>query len=431
MKKLILPTVMAILLTLSSCEAPKELDTPTSLPADSETVGAELVIDEKVVSLLNEITFTDGHVPTVCRSLFDYVVSDDALYLYRDGDQLYHLNPATGFLTGVCDDPLCEHKSVLCPNNRYMIFSAVGYNKRIYVSGQQIITSGKDMRYEDFIGYYDTESAQYVVLDSWETIMGYGDSASIQIYDNALYYLKKVSDSSNQLWKSDLNRKNTAERVDNLENEFLMGFIIKDGTIYYTDNAQSAIYSVNLDFQNQQVLTSETIPNFAIMDDDLICTNQGKYNLMHVEWDIEEYVPSDTPFEIYTVPMADPVQKTTIASHIQGVGCLKIDHGFITATPDRPTYLGMEIKNGKKKYYVNKNSGCILVGRDLNTPLQLVDLSDGIGIDYSASGIYYIDESVCIVYFQGDYKSEEFEGTYLITDYNTDNRAFHRLNFEA
>lgn len=431
MTKVIIPFIMALIISLSACRAPKELDFASSSPSNNIHNNAETVIDEKVVNILETIDFTNDLASISIRNSFNYVVVDNVLYLYHDGGQLYHLNKATGFLTGMCDDPLCEHMTLICPNNKYQIFHAVGYDKRIYIIGQQVLTEKENLYYEDFIGYYNVEEGQYTVLESWETIMGYGTASPLQIYNDELYYMKKVSDSSNQLWKSDLNKRNSTVRVDNLDDVFLAGFVIKNDIIYFSDASKDAIYTVDMDFQNQQMLTTESIPIFSFINEDIICTNFGKYSIIGVEWDIEEYVPSDTPFEIFTLSMQNLTQKTIIASHIQGATSLRIDHGIITATPDRPTYLGMEIKDDKKIFYVNPNSGCILISKDQYESLQLLDLSDGIGIDYSVSGVYYIDDSVCIVEFQGRNKNKELEGIYLITDYYSENRKFYRLNYES
>lgn len=423
--------VILLVIGLVACEKPDELEDSNQF-FDNHITDTELVIDSEIVELLDKVTFSDGHEPFSSRDNFNYVVVNEVLYLYIDGGELYHLNTATGYLSGLCYDPLCQHKVVTCPNVKYKINSAISYNDRIYVAGQQIvIDNNNNMNEEEFIGYYDVVNAEYIVLDSWEMILGYGVTGPIQIYEDELYYLKKESDTVNSLWKSDLNKKNTSQRVSTDNKEFIKGFIINDNRIYYTYVSNEAIYSVDMSFSNRKVVTTEAIPVYTIMDNTLLCTNYGVYDTKNVEWDIEEYQPSNTPYEIYTLQIGDANAKKTIASHIQGASSVKIDHGIITTTPDNPTYLGMEEKNGKKIYYVNYNSGCILIGKTLSEELQTLDLSAGLGIDYSVAGVFYIDHEKCIVQFQAENKENRNEGIYIITEYsNPENCTFYKINYE-
>lgn len=428
-KHIVVLLVVLLAIGLFACEKPEELEKTDPALVSTDT---ELVIDNELVELLETVTFSDGHIPLSSRSTYNYVVVNEVLYLYIDGGELYHLNTATGFLTGLCEDPLSEHKVVTCPNKKYKINSAISCNDRIYVAGQQIVIDSKNnMKHEEFVGYYDVSSAEYVVLDSWEIVWGYGVAGPIQIYEDELYYLKKESDTVNNLWKTSVNQKNRSKRLSLDNEEFIKGFLIKDDVIYYSYISGEAIYSVDMAFNNRQIVTTESMSIYTIIDDVLLGTNYGVYDPSNVEWDVEEYEPSDTPYEIFRLQMSDTEDKEIIVSHIQGASSVKIDHGIITTTPDNPTYLGMEVKNGEKIYYVNLNSGCVLVGMTSSDKLQTLDLSIGLGIDYSVAGIYYIDDDKCIVQFQAENKETENEGIYIIKDYNDpQNCTFHKISYE-
>ena len=90
----------------------------------------------------------------------------------------------------------------------------------------------------------------------------------------------------------------------------------------------------------------------------------------------------------------------------------------------------MEEKNGKKIYYVNKNSGCILVGDAESGEMRQLDLSEGLGINYTINGIYYIDDEKCILDMGAAYKETDKAGIYIVVDYDTDNPKFYKVDYE-
>ena len=418
--------IVAVLLMLPACERPVELETPET---NDLIESIDVDIDEEIVGLLQELTFTDGNTPKSSRKSFDYVVINGALYLYRHHGKLYHLNSATGYLTGLCDDPLCQHKVVTCID-QYFVYCALPHDNKIYMYGTRMIPNDdKGLMQEEFIGYYSIKDAEYTFLDTWEIILGYSTASSIQIYEDEIYYMKKESDTVNNLWKVNVNRKNSAELVSIGNQEFISGFVVHDDHIYYNYRTGEAVYRTDMKFENQQVVMSDIVSIFTLIDDSLIYSNFGVYDT-RIEWDVEEYVPSETPYNIYKRDIDDINNRETIAMHIMGAVSMGLEHSILTAEPDNPTYLGMEEKNGKKIYYVNKNSGCILVGNAESGEMRQLDLSEGLGINYTINGIYYIDDEKCILDMGAAYKETDEAGIYIVVDYDTDNPKFYKVDYE-
>ena len=339
------------------------------------------------------------------------------------------MNSATGYLTGLCDDPLCQHKVVTCID-QYFVYCALPHDNKIYMYGTRMIPNDdKGLMQEEFIGYYSIKDAEYTFLDTWEIILGYSTASSIQIYEDEIYYMKKESDTVNNLWKVNVNRKNSAELVSIGNQEFISGFVVHDDHIYYNYRTGEAVYRTDMKFENQQVVMSDIVSIFTLIDDSLIYSNFGVYDT-RIEWDVEEYVPSETPYNIYKRDIDDINNRETIAMHIMGAVSMGLEHSILTAEPDNPTYLGMEEKNGKKIYYVNKNSGCILVGNAESGEMRQLDLSEGLGINYTINGIYYIDDEKCILDMGAAYKETDKAGIYIVVDYDTDNPKFYKVDYE-
>ena len=63
--------IVAVLLMLPACERPVELETPET---NDLIESIDVDIDEEIVGLLQELTFTDGNTPKSSRKSFDYVV---------------------------------------------------------------------------------------------------------------------------------------------------------------------------------------------------------------------------------------------------------------------------------------------------------------------------------------------------------------------
>lgn len=282
---------MCVIITIMcGCEKPVEL------PQSNNLVNStEIEIDETIVALLNELTFSETHLNTSYRLNYDYLIVNDSLYLYEDNGEIYHLNAATGYLSGLCDDPLCNHKVVTCIN-KYIVKSATSYNNLIYLEGIRMIENSDGfLTPENFIGYYDVEANEYTILDSWEVIPGYDVSAPIQIYSEALYYLKKESESNNNLWKCNLNNNKIIKLSDNRD-MYIKGFIVDNEKIFYNYKTGEAVYAVDMQFNNKTVIHSETVSVFSIVGDQLIYSNLGNYDLSKIEWDVEKYFPSQKSF---------------------------------------------------------------------------------------------------------------------------------------
>lgn len=426
MKKII--CVMCVIITIMcGCEKPVELSTSNNLINNN----TEIEIDETIVALLNELTFSETHLNMSYRLNYDYLIVNDSLYLYEDNGEIYHLNAATGYLSGLCDDPLCNHKVVTCIN-KYIVKSATSYNNLIYLEGIRMMENSDGfLTPENFIGYYDVEANEYTILDSWEVIPGYDVSAPIQIYSEALYYLKKESESNNNLWKCNLSNNKAIKLSDNRD-MYIKGFIVDNEKIFYNYKTGEAVYAVDMQFDNKTVIHSETVSVFSIVGDQLIYSNLGNYDLSKIEWDVEKYFPSQNPFSIYLGDM-NTNKSTLIMTDIAGAVSMGVNKYFITALPDKPTYLGMEVINNEKKYYINFNSGCFSLYNHQNNDnnVQIIDLSNELGINYSLNGIYYIDEDICIVKMGAVYKENDKEGIYIVTDYASDNCKFYKLNHET
>ncbi len=418
-------SIIFCLVFMSSCEKPEEFWDSSLIDTSEQNIK----INQEIVSVLSTVKFSDGHRHMSSRPGSTYLIVGDSFFIHNEGiGKIFRLNFATGYLSQLCADPLCDHRRPSCINN-IIIDAAIVYNDTIYVSGGR---STDSVVGELFIGYYDDNLNQYKFLETWEEIVGHGVASSIQVYDGYLYYLKKESETINNLWRINLNKNSKAECISVNNKHFINGFIVQNGSIFYNYTTGESIYQVNLDFNNQNTFSLEMAPVFTLIDNYFIYTNYGYYDFYGIKWDEgEEYIPSQYPYEVYRNTINEDVSKEIIASGIMGAVCLYLDHEYITALPDKLTYIDMEIKNGETIYYVNPNSACILIGNIHSGTMSEINLSSALGINYQISNITYIDRDVCIVYFSPVYKDIDKEGYYLIKNYSSETPLFYRLEYES
>ncbi len=420
---IIIPIIFCLIL-MSSCEKPEELQNSSMTEASKQSIK----INQKTVNALSTVKFTDGRRSMSNRPGGIYLIVGDSFYILSEGGEIFRLNFATGCLSHLCADPLCDHKKYSCINN-FVIDTAVVYNDTIYVKGGYMTETGVGGL---FIGYYDDNLNQYKFLETWDEIVGQDVGSSIQVYDDYLYYLKKETETINNLWRINLNKNSKAECVSTNNKKFINGFIVKNGSVFYNYTTGESIYQVDLNFNNQNTFSLEMTPVFTLIDNCFIYSNYGYYNFYGINWDKgEKYTPSQYPYEAYRYKINENNAKETIASGIMGATGLYLDHEYITALPDKLTYIDKEIKNGETIYYINPNSACILVGNIYSGTMTEIDLSSELGINYQIVYIAYIDHDVCIVYFSHAYKENDKEGYYLIKNYSSETPLFYRLEYES
>ena len=429
-KKILHSLVMlCIIMACVSCESPDELYD------DKETVSKDytesLVINDDLVNVLSEIKFINNstHIMAQTPAL---LLANNGIYLFDDTyAEIYHLNKATGYFTGLCADPLCNHKIRSCINS-YVITSATVYQDTIYVLGGYTADNGTGIW---FIGYYDFEKQEYIFWDQWDEIVGYDYASSIQIVDQYLYYMKKESEVCKNVWRISLQGKSKPELVSSGNDQFICGFTISGEYLYYTYLADDSVYYSDLEFENQKLYSDTEIigtKNMAIIDGYMVRINDGFCDTSWVKWDEGEvYQPSDTPFGVYINPIGKPDQLTQLTTHIMNAEYLSIHDNYIMTLPDCPTYITTEIVKGEKKHYVNKNSSHILVGKITDTELVEIDLSKYLGMNYTISQIPYFDENNCIIEYRTAYTETENEGYYLICNYRSESPEYYKLEFTS
>lgn len=249
-----------ILVLFSSCsptEIPPEINLntiPQSSVFNTDTSNDEndtLLPDDNYI--VSEI-LTNSQNNFIGPRLFGDNISLECngnIYLLYQNIKL--LNPETGCIQSLCSDPLCDHQNSSCINT-LSINAMLSYDGKIYCKGKGEISSifgiSGGEEYKTFVAYYDPRTGAFEYLDTWHRELG-SVSYSISVYDNYLYYVKRLSDTNNSLYRIPLSG-GKPERV-NQEEDFIIQFSICNDIIYYRTNAFT-LKSMDMDGGNLKTI---------------------------------------------------------------------------------------------------------------------------------------------------------------------------------
>jgi hypothetical protein len=195
-------------------------------------------------------------------SIYQYNISDggnmifyqDCLYYY-DNLTLMRYNINTQNISFVCEDPLCDHKTIECPfygaERDFHIYKNKIYFLRLIFDGKEAVLN--------YVCYNMNDSKLSIVDTYPETDSGWDISCYELFTDNYRYYYKQVFNESSKKWEMKICRMDLSEKYSTIySDEDNVGvfatrliFNIND-RVYFTDG--KAIWSTALDFTDKKFL---------------------------------------------------------------------------------------------------------------------------------------------------------------------------------
>lgn len=398
---LLLVAVASILFcSCTSSEIPPEIDLNT-IPGSS--VYNKSASDEENYALTPEDNYTVSELLKNSKNnKFGSRLFGDTAALECQGNiyLLYRniklLNPETGCIQSLCSDPLCDHKSSECIN-RLSIDSMLSYDGKIYCKGKTEnssvfgVSGGEE--YRTFVGYYDPGKGAVEYLDTWHRELG-SVSNEILTYNNCLYYIKRLSDTDNSLYRISLSG-GKPEKVNQTE-DFIVQFSIYNNIIYYRTNSQT-LKSMDLDGSSLKTI-EENVCIVNVTDNYNIKISSVSDNGYKVTLNGEEFVDAvDSP--VATVLLDDCLWYTVTE---------KMNFGSYTD------------ENGKTHSVVSYN-GTEIYRYDLNTSEKnAYDCSFGYGV----ADFYGLIDNYMLL---GVADKDGYIELWLV---NTDNTEEHYLIYE-
>ena len=230
--------------------------------------------------------------------------SDDLFYFYSLRQSLLKYNPKTGYVTTVCTDPICDHRTENCLlyglntvfyiHNNNVLFQR-DYTKKIYKNEGDRYPAYTE-RYSGFCAY-DTVKADLEVYENNKTTSNGGASSGrmyvqeLYVGNSRYYYEYQFNEKLNKyvyaICRLNLDTKektvfdSEANGVDNMS-VFLLCCI--NDRIYFSD--LKSIYSTNLDLADKKTVAEGTFPKDM--------TTDGK----RLFWEVENQDKSNTIYSM-------------------------------------------------------------------------------------------------------------------------------------
>jgi len=180
----------------SSADA-SQTEAETADPAEEE---AARIREESAKAIAAILTDNRGvNFPTTFCGTSSAAACDGGIYIDCFGS-ICLLNRKTGYLQGLCNDPLCKHDSCI---ESYEIESMVSDGEKLYWKGYSVSYtefSSNKWDKKSFIASYDPEKDKFEFLDVWEKDQG-AVSINITLHNGYLYYTKKMDDQTNSLFR--------------------------------------------------------------------------------------------------------------------------------------------------------------------------------------------------------------------------------------
>lgn len=315
------------------------------------------------------------------------VECDGNIYILHSNIML--LNRYTGCIQSLCSDPLCDHNNKSCINT-YTINSMISHDGKIFCKGICETSSAFDVSgggdYKTFVASYDPDTGKFEFLDTWNRELG-SVSYAISIHNDYLYYLKRISDTNNTIYRVPIGG-GKVEKV-NIEEDFIIQFCIDDDVLYYRTNSFT-LKRMNLDGSNLETL-DENVCIINTQDGNYVTIssiNNNGYNITVNGKLLDDAVDS-------------PVDTTILNNSLWYTKTNKVDFGTYTDA------------NGKS-HSITSDNGTELFQYDLTTLAKTVyDCSFGYGV----SKFYGLIDNYMLL---GVLNEERYIELYLVNSDSTD-----------
>ena len=328
MKKILL-SMLAALLLLSSCTSGEKPPTYSEIrgnyysPSDSESETEPETndpLEEEAAKLREEHSKAaaailsenrETNFGTTVYGTQTAVECDGGIYI-DCGMKICLLNRKTGYLQGLCNDPLCRHDSCI---ESYWINSMVSDGDRLYFKGHSttyLEYFSKDWDKSSFIASYDPENDELEFLEVWEKDRG-TVSGGLTLHNGYLYYTKKMNEQTNSLFRIPADG-GQSERLT-FKDEFVQQWTFSDGKILYRTDAFT-LKSMNMDGSGAEIL--EDYICMAYADGDVIYKISAKDENGFLVYRNEEALPVRVFSPVNTVVMGGSLWFTVHDERVLG-----------------------------------------------------------------------------------------------------------------
>ncbi len=352
------------------------------------TEEAAYEVPSEAIEIIKNLKFNSDESYTTMFGNESAVCISGHLYLHVS-DSILVLNTETGKPDKLCTDPLCGHINNNCPDYP-IVNSMISDGKSIYIKGvtetDSEFTASGSVDKVTFIGKYKTGENKITVLDSWAKENG-SVSYCISEKDGYVYYLRRISDEENALYRVSVNG-GKSEKIST-EKEFIQQFSLTDEKIMYCTSARelkSMDYSGNeiTDIASKYCMTY----NKNDISINVSSVHDGGYDA--------EVSESNVKIKVHS-PMDTFVYKNKIWYTIEK----EINYGVF------------KNENGDS-YTLKTYNGDTLYSYDLATgEIQEYLLNFGYGIN----DVYYVDEGYIIAALGNEYQKSDI---WLVDINNTD-----------
>jgi len=261
------------------------------------------------------------------------------------GMKICLLNRKTGFLQGLCSDPLCSHESCI---ESHLIDSMVSDGDRLYFRGSSETYSefsSKKWDKSSFIASYDPENDKLEFLEVWEKDSG-GISTEISLHYGYLYYTKKMNEQTNSLFRIKTNG-GQSERLT-FKDEFVQQWTVTEERILYRTDAYT------LKSMNMEGSGVETMDEFVCMvyaDGDTLYKISSKDESAFLVYQNDEALPVRVFSPVGTVVMDGALWYTLHDERILGTYIDKNGRNQNIKTYNGTAFYWYDLETGERMEY--------------------------------------------------------------------------------
>jgi len=322
--------------------AATETEQETADPAEEKAAKLREEHSKAAAAVLTENK--DVRFGTTLHGRQTAVECDGGIYI-NNGISIRLLNRRTGFLQGLCNDPLCKHESCI---ESHDIDSMVSDGDKLYFKGSSAIYtefSSKKWDKSSFIASYDPENDKLEFLEVWEKDSGFV-SFQLSLHGGFLYYTKQMNEQTNSLFRIKTNG-GQRERLT-FKDEFVSQWTITDENIIYRTLAFT-LKSMNMDGSNVETMQERICVTCA--DGDNLYKISAKNENGYAVYRNDEILPDRVDSPVSTVLMDGALWYTVPDEQILGTYIDKNGRKQTIKTYNGTSFYRYDLSTGERTEY--------------------------------------------------------------------------------